>query len=198
MKGNANLLAEKIKEIAKKERTLIGIDGLSRSGKTTLAEHVKELLESMGLHTMVFHMDDFIVEKKRRYFTGLKEWEEYYLLQWDVKELSDILFQKLHSEKIVYLPFYKAEEDKHEWVNIDIPDRCVIVVEGVFIQREDWRHFFDFSIFLECSREVRFQREGTQIQTNLSKFRNRYWAAEDYYLHHIIPMVQYDLILQGR
>ncbi|WP_367281297.1 hypothetical protein [Planococcus liqunii] len=61
-------------------RTILGIDGFSRTGKTKLSKELEARLREQGLAVYVFHIDDFIVEKKRRYGTGLEEWQEYYFL----------------------------------------------------------------------------------------------------------------------
>jgi uridine kinase len=63
-----------------------------------------------------------------------------------------------------------------------IPNDCVVIIEGVFLQRKEWREFFDYIVYLDCPRETRFLREGEIVKGNIEKFRNRYWKAEDYYL----------------
>jgi uridine kinase len=55
------------------------------------------------------------------------------------------------------------------------------------LQRIEWRNFIDFVIFIDCPREIRFEREMARskysgnIDELVNKYRERYWAAEDYY-----------------
>ncbi len=49
--------------------------------------------ESIPFH--IFHIDDHIVERNKRYNTGFEEWYEYYYLQWDIEWLRQKFFQKL-------------------------------------------------------------------------------------------------------
>ncbi|HWJ77174.1 MAG TPA: hypothetical protein VNR61_03740, partial [Niallia sp.] len=65
------------------------------------------------------------------------------------------------------------------------------------LQRMEWRSFFDFMIYLDCSREKRFARESLETQQKLDKFKNRYWKAEDYYLDSLKPQEQADFVWQA-
>ncbi|GEN53595.1 hypothetical protein HFA01_18570 [Halobacillus faecis] len=104
------------------ERFIFGIDGLSRSGKTTLTEKIEKELKKSSFPVVTYHIDDYVVERERRYNTGYEPWYEYYFLQWDVKALKEDLFEALEKE------------------------RALVIIEGVFLQREEWRSFFDFVV----------------------------------------------------
>jgi uridine kinase len=155
-------------------RFILGIDGLSRSGKTTLVKKLKVILQEKRINVCVFHIDDFIVERKKRYHTGNDEWIEYYYLQWDIKWLKENFFMKLRESNQITLPFYDDELDTHTIQNVTLPDTCMIIIEGVFLQRREWRSFFDFVVYLDCPRNTRFLRESKSTQQNIEKFRNRY------------------------
>jgi len=178
-------------------RFILGIDGLSRSGKTTLVQNLSQELSERNLPFRLFHIDDHIVERSKRYGTGYEEWYEYYHLQWDVQSLKDHFFEQLKSSKPFQLPYYVPDEDRQTYQNIKLPDRCLVIVEGVFLQRPEWRSYFDSVIYLDCPREKRFSRENKDTQMNKTKFENRYWKAEDYYLQNEEPLKQADLIIRG-
>ncbi|RXJ00230.1 hypothetical protein DS745_11900 [Anaerobacillus alkaliphilus] len=177
------------------KRFILGIDGLSRSGKTTLVSQLKELVDERGIPTCVFHIDDHIVERKRRYDTGHDEWYEYYQLQWDAEWIKLNFFEKLATAKQLQLPMYDSHTDSHRVEVNEIPDNCLIIVEGVFLQRKEWRGYFDFFVYLDCPRQERFRRENVITQSNIEKFKKRYWKAEDYYLESETPMEKADLII---
>ncbi|MGP4060750.1 kinase [Halobacillus sp. H74] len=194
MKGWSNFWGS-LPHLQKGERFIVGIDGLSRAGKTTI---VKELGEQLcgryDVHT--FHIDDYIVSKSRRYHTGQEEWFEYYQLQWDVLWLRNHFFELLKMEREFKLHKYTASLDCCEWQNVTLPDTCVVLIEGIFLQREEWREFFDYVIYLDCPREKRFAREKVATRKKEAKFERRYWKAEDYYLQTIYPEKKADLVLQ--
>ncbi|HDR7277405.1 hypothetical protein EYB35_04305 [Bacillus paranthracis] len=184
--------------IMKKHREnkfILGIDGLSRSGKTTFVANLKENMKQESIPFHIFHIDDHIVERNKRYDTGFEEWYEYYYLQWDIEWLRQKFFRKLQNKTKLKLPFYNDKTDSCEMKKVQIPIVGVIVIEGVFLQRKEWRDFFHYMVYLDCSRETRFLRESKKTQKNLSKFENRYWKAEDYYLEMESPKDRADLVI---
>jgi uridine kinase len=177
------------------ERLIVAVDGLSRAGKTTLVKKLGNLLKNMDISYFILHIDDFIVERSKRYNTGNDEWYEYYTLQWDVLWLEEHLFEKLPRSPILRLPFYDSETDRQVLKEVAVGNASVIIVEGVFLLRKQWRDVFDYAVYLDCPREVRFSRESSPAQQNLQKFEQRYWKAEDFYLETEAPMDNADLII---
>ncbi|MGE7217455.1 kinase [Priestia koreensis] len=190
-----------IKEVRKKwqhhetNRLIVAIDGLSRSGKTTITKELEKELQRESISYAILHIDDFITERSKRYHTGRDQWEEYYHLQWDVEQLKEHLFKPLQEEAILSLPFYLDKEDRHEWRSVHLPPKGVIIIEGVFLQRSVWRSFLDYIVYIDCSRETRFRRESNETQTLVQKFENRYWKAEEHYLKEEQPLENAGLVI---
>jgi uridine kinase len=177
------------------DRLIVGIDGLSRSGKTTLVKNLGNVLKKMDIPYQILHIDDFIVERTKRYNTGHDEWYEYFSLQWDVQWLKENFFEKLPCSETLLLPFYDHEKDRQVFKEVGLKNAAVVIVEGVFLLREEWRSFFDYIAFLDCPREVRFSRESSVTQQNLKKFEQRYWKAEEFYLETVSPKDKANLII---
>ena len=69
------------------------------------------------------------------------------------------IFQKLQHETKLKLPFFHEETDICEMEKVQIPIVGVIVIEGVFLRRKEWRDFFIiWSIW--TVKETRFLRES--------------------------------------
>lgn len=179
------------------DRFILGIDGLSRSGKTSLVKKLSRDLQKRHMNVFILHLDDHIVERGKRYNTGHPEWFEYYHLQWDVRWLKENLFEKLSKSKKLFLPFYDGETDTQRIQGLAIPDNCIILIEGVFLQRKIWKRYFDYVAYLDCPRKIRYERESSTTQGNTWKFRNRYWKAEEYYLDAECPKEQADAIIKS-
>ncbi|MFB4166896.1 kinase [Virgibacillus sp. JSM 102003] len=188
---------KKIPKVEQGQKVVLGIDGLSRSGKTTLVRNIEQHIQEENIFTCVLHIDDYIVERERRYNTGNEEWYEYYNLQWDVEWLKENLFKKLKESNELQLLTYDNSTDSQKFQTVKTPNTCLIIIEGVFLQREEWRSHFDFMIFLDCVRDERFNRESAETQTNIEKFEKRYWKAENYYLETVSPIEQADLVIQN-
>lgn len=197
MAGNVDTLVRTILNRYDGERFIIGVDGLSRAGKTTVVAEIRQMLIEDEQNVCVFHIDDHIVERKKRYDTGFPQWHEYYNFQWDVGHLQKELFERLRNAREINLPFYDSERDETANKTVVIPSGCIVIIEGVFLQREEWRHFFDFVVYLDCSRETRFQRETARTQEQIEKFNTRYWKAEDHYLETVRPLSNAHMIISS-
>lgn len=189
------MVCEDLTKFNQKERYVFGIDGLSRSGKTTFAKMFVENLEALNIEYCLFHIDDFIVERSKRYGTGFEEWREYYEMQWPVNQLKENFFSKLKNGSQIDLPFYNGAKDACVNQTIAIPKRALVIVEGVFLQRREWQGYFDKVVYLACSRNTRFYREAIAVQQNVDKMERRYWKAERYYEQSIKPEQQADQVL---
>ncbi|MGZ4107245.1 MAG: kinase [Tumebacillaceae bacterium] len=181
-------------------RLIVGIDGMSGSGKTTLAEKVKRELTTRGIDVAVVHIDDHIVDRSTRYNTGEEQWREHYFIQWDVPLLTTMLFEKAKQGTELLLDFYDLENDTLSSGTVRLPENGILLIEGVYLQRPEWRDFLDYLVYLDCPRDTRFERVtqreqlGPVDQQRLEKYRKRYWAAEDYYLETVKPLQMADLV----
>lgn len=195
-------LITRYKEHIKTNHTfIVGVDGLGGAGKSTFVKKLREELKEKGYHLITIHIDDHIVESDKRYNTGYKEWYEYYFLQWDIKLLQTELFQNLsNGKKLIKLPFYDKTTDTLSTKTIYIKPSSIVLIEGIFIQRREWREYFDFVVFVDCSqkeREERVLKRDLYIgdyQHRLNKYQRRYWIAEEKYIEMEDPVGKADVI----
>ena len=197
MHGSKSQLINAILSLHVRQRFILGIDGLSRSGKTTFAENLRDVLSQAQKDVCLFHLDDHIVDRTNRYNTGHEEWYEHYNLQWNVEYLRESLFTKVRKGGEVTTQFYNAELGQQLTKTVLIPSKCVVIIEGVFLQRSEWREFFDYLVYLDCPRDVRFNREQENTRRNIEKFRNRYWKAENHYLNFVRPLEHADMLIKS-
>lgn len=170
---------------------IVAMDGLSGAGKTTFVNQLKSELDNI----LVIHIDDHIVERKKRYETGHEQWYEYYQLQWDTVFLEEQLYKKIHqNERQLYIPFYDKDCDSCTYRTIDLSSYPIIIIEGVFLLREEWENYYDYIVFLDCPKEIRYERVLQRdtyigdVTERLKKYQERYWAAEDYYVNKQSPL----------
>ncbi|WP_047375441.1 kinase [Exiguobacterium sp. ZOR0005] len=198
---------ETLKEILRNEYVkqspdrpfVVAIDGLSGAGKTTLVNQLRGIVPNESN----FHIDDFIVERFRRYGTGEPEAMEYYALQWDVDLLVETLFKPLQEgQATLTLPYYDRDRDEVINRTVEIAPNALVLIEGIFLLRDEWRSYFDYVVYLDCPREVRYERvlqRDTYIgdmAERLAKYKRRYWPGEAHYLETVNPKVKADQIIQ--
>lgn len=180
---------------------IVGVDGLGGAGKTTFVEKLKIDLENKGYNVLVLHLDDYIVETNKRYETGFEEWYEYYYLQWDIQLLQVELFEKLRAgQKMLQLPLYDRGKDTIFTKEVYLAPAQIVVVEGIFLQRREWRSYFDYVAFLDCPYHERKKRVLNRdlyigdYNKRLKKYEERYWVAEEQYMNLENPLEKADVI----
>ncbi|TQR21693.1 kinase [Psychrobacillus vulpis] len=200
-----NRVIKGITQLEKMDRPyIIGIDGLSGAGKTTITEKIKEELMSEEYNVVIIHIDDLIVERAKRYNTGYPEWYEYYMLQWDVEYIKENLFEAVHQKlNHIDIKFYESANDRCHSKNIDLEKCTLILIEGIFLQRKEWRAFFDYVIYLDCPKDIRYDRVLQRdtylgdMKERLEKYERRYWMGEDYYLQEENPIQNSDIVINS-
>lgn len=179
---------------------IVGIDGLSGAGKTTFVNKLAAELRAQHMEPVIFHIDDHIVEREKRYHTGYEEWFEYYFLQWDVDLLTSCLFETLHHSSRLTLPFYDKTTDTIASKRVTVTNKNLVLIEGIFLLRKEWWPLFDYRIFLDCPREIRLKRvlKREKLKENqeptMQKYKRRYWPGEDYYLRQEQPAEKADQV----
>lgn len=180
---------------------IVGLDGLGGAGKTTFVKKVKQELKGYNCVVNLVHLDDHIVERNKRYHTGYEEWYEYYYLQWDIGGLLNTLLKPLNNSENIDLSFYDKSTDSIFNRHVDVLTNSIVLIEGIFLQRKEWRSFFDYVVFLNCPYELRRERVLNrdsyigEYQDTLKKYTERYWLGEKHYLNTINPCSIADLVI---
>ncbi|SEQ96042.1 kinase [Piscibacillus halophilus] len=197
-----NEIIDKYEAHTKTRPFIVAIDGLSGAGKTTVTQQLENILTSQNYKVRVVHIDDHIVERHKRYNTGHDEWYEYYYLQWDVELLKRELFKKIYLNSDLTLPFYVYETDQIYQEKINLDSSSIVIIEGIFLQRDEWREYLDYVCYLDCPRDIRFDRVLNRDPYNgshekrLQKYKRRYWLGEEHYLHKVNPIKIADQVIK--
>lgn len=190
------MLIQNILEKWKSNRIFVlGIDGLGGAGKTTFTQSMEEDLRNKGVNVSVLHIDDFIHPKEVRYDNSRAEWECYYYLQWRYDYLISEILSPIHQGIPIDKEIEVYDKDNDRYINrrLKIEHNSVAIIEGVFLQRPEVRSFLDYVIYLDAPKEDRLSRvlkRDTYIGNELdilTKYRNRYFPAEDKYLEENAP-----------
>src|SRR5579863_3829467 len=117
-------LVESIKKTRRKHNTfLIGIDGFGGSGKSTVAQKLKEELENVT----IVEMDDFYIHSLKRT---------------DYLRVNKQVLQPLGDNRTAFYQRYDWKSDRlAEWHEITIGG--IVVVEGVFSTHPDIADSYD-------------------------------------------------------
>ena len=181
----------------------LGIDGLGGAGKSTLSQ---ALVEAFGQERQVIllHLDDFIHPRSIRYNDSVPEWRCYYEVQWRYDYFLSLL-QRLKREAsgVVEVELYNKEQDSYDVQEFTLQPDLLIVVEGVFLQREALTGAFDCVLYLDVPEEERLRRVlerdgyiGSREEI-ADKYARRYFPAEREYLRRCSPRERADLVVEA-
>ena len=198
-------LFRKIESFQNSSRTvLIGIDGLGGAGKSTISGLLEDYFRSKNYPVFVLHVDDFIHPRAVRYNPDVVEWECYYHLQWRYDYLIQNVMKPLRNGQVFnrQIEFYDKENDSYFSRQVTIPVGSIVILEGIFLQREELLGMFDYRIYLDISEETRLQRVlkrdgyiGSQQQIR-HKYENRYFPAERIYIRDCNPAAKADYVIR--
>lgn len=182
---------------------IIGIDGLGGAGKTTFSESLYKILQQHKYTVQTLHLDDFIHKISIRYNPKIDDVECYYNVQWRYNYLVKNVLEpfKLHNRIEGIIEIYDKDNDKYNHKHINLSKDPVLLIEGIFLQRVELKKYFDFVIYMDTPKDIRFQRVLDRdkyigdIEQIISKYKNRYFPAEEKYESQYSPRENADFLI---
>lgn len=170
------LILERINELIKtKTRIIVAIDGMSGSGKTTIAEMI-----SKHLTATVIHMDDFFLRSQQR----TKERLQTPGGNIDVERLLDeVVIPIINGEQFTYNPFdchtMTFKEEKL------ITPANIVILEGSYSCHPKLYSYCDLHIFLHIDRITQIKRILLRSgYDKTTEFINKWIPLENQYFRH--------------
>ena len=160
-----------IKYIENNSQKVIGLDGPSGSGKSSLARFLEE-----NYNVLVFHTDDYFLPEERKTESRLSEPGG----NLDYERMEKEIFEHLAEDKIISNK-YNCMSNKLEKRNTFIT-KSIILIEGVYSLHPRFRNYYDYSVFLNIDRKEqlnRILRRNGDVM--LDRFKNEWIPLEDRY-----------------
>lgn len=183
---------------------IIGINGIDTSGKSRFAKNLKKYLEEREQKVQIIHLDDFHNPKEIRY-SGSNEMENYFFKSFNIEKLvynllKPIKRRKFLQEKFTLLNLKTNKYDIEKEYNID--KDTLVILEGVFIFRDEIEPSLDYKIFIEIPFELCKERAlkrdvplyGHEI---IKKYDIKYIPTQKYYLEKFPPEKHADIIIEN-
>jgi uridine kinase len=169
----------------------VGIDGMSASGKTSLADELAELLKGQGKKVVRAGLDGFHNPPEVRHRQGSMSVRGYVEDSFDYLAVREKVLQPLGpGGSGCYCPQI-FDHQKGELIN-PVSNQAaidsILLFEGVMLFRKELVNFFDFRILVMCSVEVILERAKVRdlthfgdIETLLEKYENRFIPGQNSY-----------------
>lgn len=147
---------------------LVGIDGVDGSGKTVLAGELAALIRGAGRAVVEIHVDDFHHLRAHRYRRGRLSAEGFWLDSYDYAALERDVLQPLgDGGSGAYRP---VATDLERDVVVELeplraPDDALVLVEGIFLHRDELAGRWDRSIYVDVPFEESIRRMAARDGT---------------------------------
>jgi len=150
-----------LKIMKKKKVIVIGIGGISRSGKSTLRKYLVERINPIG----VFHVDDYLI-------SPIKKWDEKiqeYIEDWEDPVAHDL--DKMHLEMKALKESAMSNSDKN-----DIEVKFIIAEGFLLYNRKDISDLIDVKFSYVIEKELcRERRKNTKFYGSDYYFDEYIW-----------------------
>ena len=133
-----------------RHRVLVAVDGSDAAGKTTFADRLASAVEAPTVRVSV---DSFLRPRHLRYRRGELSPLRYYLDSFDHDALLEGCLRPFRAgdRQIAAAAEPKKDDGPPYGQTVVVPARAVLVVEGVFLQREQLRELWTVAIYLKVS-----------------------------------------------
>ncbi len=186
-----NSLVSAIEKITKeKNKAVIAIDGKCGAGKSTLAQWLQEVFAH---NCSTIHMDDFYLPLSLRTEERLNE------------PGGNIHYERFRKEVLPYL--HGKQGFSYGVFDCSIMDikgqvlikpSSIMIVEGSYSLREEFRQYYDYRIFLDISEEE--QRKRLIIRNGITRFEDfekKWIPMENYYFDKLSVKECCDMIINN-
>lgn len=182
----------------------VGIDGLSASGKTVLADELAEFLQERGRKVIRAGLDGFHNPPKTRHRQGTMSVVGYVEDSFDYMAVREKILRPLGPDgNRWYCPqiFDHQKGVLIKPVTREAPIDSILLFEGVMLFRKELIDFFDFRILIMCSEKVILERAKVRdlahfrdLETLLEKYLKRFLPGQNHYFSKSQPDQVADLL----
>lgn len=149
---------------------LVGVTGIDGSGKGYVTQKIVDQLQNLGFKAVAINADGWLNLPEVRFNPNCPG-EHFYEHCIRFDEMFEQLVLPLKENRSHSVTVDFAEETATEFRK-----RCycfeevdIVILEGIFLLKEAYRHFFDLSFWVECSFETALTRALKRGQEGLSE-----------------------------
>jgi uridine kinase len=182
---------------------LVAVDGVDGSGKTLFAGQLAIAYERAGRTAFVVHEDDFLNPRSIRYRLGRDSPQGFFLDTYDLAALSaKVLDASTLGGGLTITPavFDHRADAAIDADPVQVPPGGVLIVEGMFLHRDELVGRWDLSVFLDVpfTETVRrlAERDGSNADPEHPSMR-RYVEGQRIYLSRCRPRERATLVVDN-
>lgn len=183
---------------------LVGVSGIDGCGKGYLAAQLQAHLALHGVIPVILNVDGWLNLPEKR-FDHRAPAENFYENAVRFDEFFTQLVLPLRDRRSVHLEADFVEETASQYRRhtYDFKDVSVVLVEGIFIFKPQYRKYFDLAIWVDCSfptalaRAITRAQEGLSTANTIAAYQTIYFPAQTIHLSQDHPRESADLIFEN-
>jgi len=191
-------------KIGVNEAYLVGISGIDGSGKGYISRMMEQGLLQAGRKTVAIHVDGWLNLPDKR-FSKDNPALHFYLNAIRFDEMFSRFILPFKRQRSVELEMNYTEETASEYKRQDISysDVEIILLEGIYLFKKEYRKLFDLAIWVDCSfqtalaRAVERAQEGLSLEETVQVYETIYFPAQRIHFERDHPRENADVIISN-
>jgi uridine kinase len=184
------------------DRAILAVDGVDGVGKTTFAIQLRPLIEKRGRHVLRASVDGFHNPRAIRYRLGKSDPSGYFMDSYNYAEMKACLLDPFRNgEGSLVTKRFDYRLDAPDTVIEPADSTAILVIDGIFLHRDELRHYWNFSVFLDAPFDVSFQRmsrrDGSDPNPD-SQSNQRYLKGQQIYFKECRPLERASIVIDVR
>lgn len=182
-------------------RTLLAVDGVDGSGKSTFAAAISE--QASNRDVVLIHLDDFLNPSHIRHRRGHSSPEGFFADTYDYDALHQFVLKPLAptGDGVIRPASYDSALDARVPGPLQrVPYDAIVIIEGMFLHRDEFTDVWDRSVFLdvafvETARRMS-ARDGSNPDPEHASMR-RYVEGQRIYFRTAHPWTRSDFVIDN-
>ena len=183
------------------QRAIVAVDGIDGAGKTTFADSLKPWIEGLGRQAIRASVDGFHNQAAVRYSRGKASPQGYFLDSYNYDDLRHFLIEPFRKgEEVVETARFDHRVDLPHITREVVSPSAILIIDGIFLHRDELWTLWDCSIFLSVPFAVAYQRmalrDGCDPNPEAAS-NHRYYAGQLMYFEMCRPQERATLVIKG-
>ena len=197
-------ILERRPNIPETRSLLVGVSGIDGCGKGYLARQLQAHLALHGVIPAILNVDGWLNLPEKRFDHNAPA-TNFYESAIRLEQFFSQLVLPLRDRRSIHLvaDFVEETASKYRPHSYDYEDVPVVLVEGIFLFKPQYRKYFDLAIWIDCSfstalaRAIDRAQEGLSPANTIAVYDTIYFPAQKIHLTQDRPKENADLIFEN-
>lgn len=167
-------------------RALVAIDGVDGAGKSTFRDRLAPMVERHGVQVVRASVDGFHHPRAIRYRRGKTSPVGFFEDSYNYAALKRCLLEPFRGgASQVQTAYFDHRADQEVIATQPVSTKGLLLLDGIFLHRDELCGLWDFSMFLNVPFEVSYRRMSERDGSNpdpLAAENSRYYDGQRLYL----------------